>query len=87
MVKEPEEEPDKDEVAADVDGLLDALPASLLSLLIFNLTSLCAAFGGSLPVGTLCSGTDLVVVWISAMLRAVSKRADIVFDWTHVFST
>ena len=59
---------------SQVSALLDSLPQPYLTLLMMHLNTLMAMCGGTLLCGTLCSGTDLVVVWICSFFRMISER-------------
>ena len=71
---------------AQVAALLDLLPRASLALLLLHLNTLMAMCGGILCCGTLCSGTDLVVVWINSFFRVVSERFSQTFQYEHTFS-
>ena len=71
---------------AQIGALLDLLPRSSLAMLLMHLNTLMTMCGGILRCGTVCSGTDLVVVWICSFFRIISERFSRTFQYEHTFS-
>ena len=82
----PDPEPPKPNIHNDVAELLGLLPTCMLNLLLMNFAAMFAH--GQFTIGTLCSGTDLMVTWVAAIVSACSARcgSGTSSDWVHLFS-
>ena len=84
-LSDPDAEPEIS-TRAQIGALLDLLPRSSLAMLLMHLNTLMTMCGGILRCGTVCSGTDLVVVWICSFFRIISERFSRTFQYEHTFS-
>lgn len=69
----------------EIDEMLNRMPEMVLEALRTNLLLLAVVVGNVLHIGTLLSGSDMVIPWFQAFLRCVNKRFGTGFTSLHSF--